>query len=271
LANINRLARKLVPSTAYLSYNPIFRLIGDNISRISDLFFPELKNLPPNHLRVRIGVGSRLFFNQFFFLEMGTHFWLKWLSSGYVKANSEVVEIGCGCGRIAHPLREDWFKGTYVGIDIDTELLDWCSSHFPSDKFSFMSSPHTSATYSGHAVSENTSFAFPNSWRKDFVYSTSLYTHLLEPELINYTRESYKILRDGGTMCMSLFCLDSVEKGGRWTFQHKIGEAYVENLKYPEAAVAYTKQYITNLCHSVGFRDVVIYETSGQSLLVCQK
>jgi SAM-dependent methyltransferase len=268
---VDRLIRVIIPSAAQLSYNPGFKLLGNAISAIPSLIYPEFRGLPPNHLRVRVGVGNKVIFNHVYHLEAGVLFWQRWLSSGYVTGTSDIVEIGCGCGRIAHHLRGDWFKGSYVGIDIDSELLEWCNSHFPSEKFNFMPSPHASATYAADGTEKGSLFAFPENWQKDFVYSTSLYTHLLEPELLNYTRESFKVLRHGGTMYMSFFCLDSVERGGRWTFSHRIGEAYVENMKYPEAAVAYTREYVESLCRSVGFSDVSVIESSGQSVLICRK
>jgi SAM-dependent methyltransferase len=182
------------------------------------------------------------------------------------------VEIGCGCGRIAHHLRGDWFTGSYVGIDIDQEMLDWDSAHFPRDKFTFMKSPHKSVTYSATKTDQQSGvFAFPDSWKKDFVFSTSLYTHLLEPELRNYTSESYKILRDGGTMYMTVFCIDSMDLGNRWTFKNRMGEAYVESTKYPEAAVGYTREYLENLCRATGFKEITISRERSQSALICRK
>ncbi len=271
MTSIDRLVRAFIPSAAKLSYNPAFRFLGDAASEIPALIYPEFRDLPPNHLRVRVGVSNEVLFNQAYHLKVGIDFWLQWLSSGYVTGSSDIVEIGCGCGRIAHHLRGDWFKGSYVGIDIDKELLEWSAAHFPRDKFTFMPSPHTSATYSANVVDGGTIFKFPDNWEKNFVYSTSLYTHLLEPELLNYTRESFRVLRHNGVMYMTFFCLDSVERGNRWTFQHKIGEACVENIKYPEAAVAYTRKFMEELCHSVGFSDVSIIESKGQSSLVCRK
>jgi SAM-dependent methyltransferase len=220
---------------------------------------------------VRVGVGNKLLFNQAYHLQVGAGFWLNWFSAGYVRTNSDILEIGCGCGRIAHHLRGDWFAGTYVGIDIDLEQLQWCSSHFPPSKFDFLPSSHVSATYSSGPVDKGAPIAFPEEWEKDFVYSTSLYTHLLEDELVNYTRESFRVLRPNGTMFMTFFCLDSVELGNRWTFKHKIGEAFVENIKYPESAVAYTREYMENLCRKVGFSHVSIIEDRGQSSLICHK
>ena len=72
-------------------------------------------------------------------------------------------------------------------------------------------------------------------------------------------------------MCMTFFCLDSIERGGRWTFEHKLGEAYVESLKYPEAAVAYTKDFMEGVARSAGFKDVTVLLNPVQSWLVCKK
>ena len=117
---MDRLIRPFIPTTAMLSYNPVFRVLGDVLSEIPSLLYPEFRGLPPNHLRVRVGVGNKLLFNQVYHLRVGAGFWLSWLSSCYVKANSDILEIGCGCGRIAHHLRGDWFAGSYVGRLIST-------------------------------------------------------------------------------------------------------------------------------------------------------
>jgi SAM-dependent methyltransferase len=267
----DRLIRSFIPSAAKLSYNPAFRIIGDTISEIPSLLYREFRGLPPNHLRVRVGVGNKLLFNHAYHLQAGLGFWLNWLSSGYVRADSNIMEIGCGCGRLAHHLRGDWFTGSYVGIDIDRETLEWNAKNFPSSKFTFLPSPHVSATYTNHSAVKSIPMAFPADWEKDFIFSTSLYTHLLEDELENYTRESFRVLRPNGTMYMTFFCLDSVELGNRWTFKHQIGEAFVENIKYPEAAVAYTREFMERFCYSVGFSHVSIIEGPGQSSLICRK
>ncbi|WP_158793111.1 class I SAM-dependent methyltransferase [Granulicella sp. L60] len=271
MGSFDRLVRKVVPSAAHLSYNPLFKIVGDAISGIPNLFFSEYRELPPNHMRVRVGVNNKLLFNQPYHLWLGMQYWVRWLTKGYVRPDSDVVEIGCGCGRIAHPLRNDWFTGTYLGIDIDKELLQWCSEHFPKDKFAFLASTHKSATYTSDTSSEAIKFFFGEMASKDFIYSTSLYTHLLVPELVNYTSESFKVLREDGVMCMTFFCLDSIERGGRWNFEHKIGDAYVENLKYPEAAVAYTKEFMEGVAREAGFTNIDFLLNPVQSWLVCRK
>jgi SAM-dependent methyltransferase len=189
------------------------------------------------------------------------------------------VELGCGCGRIARALNDPWwdpwFEGTYVGVDIDSEMLEYCRSNFPAPRFEFILSPHKSKTYSPNnstfapEKSGNLVIAAPES--KNFVYSLSLYAHLLETEAVDYLRETYRILRGGGIMYMTFFCMEHVELGRRWTFQHRRGNAYIENPKYPEAAVAYHEAFLTELALDCGFREVAVRSRGTQSELVARK
>jgi len=55
--------RKFVPSVARISYNPVVKMAGNAIAGLLSLPFTELRGLPPNHLRIRIGVGNRILAN----------------------------------------------------------------------------------------------------------------------------------------------------------------------------------------------------------------
>ena len=271
--------RKFVPSIAKLSYNPIVKAGGNAIASMLALPFPELRNMPPNHLRIRVGSGNSLFNGQVEFIQTGTRCWLGFLSREYCTRSSDVVELGCGCGRIALGLNEPWwdpwFEGTYVGVDIDSEMIDYCRNNFPPDRFKFILSPHKSRTYSPNkscATPEcalDLMIAAPQS--KDFVYSISLYTHLLEEEIIDYTQETYRILRAGGIMYVTFFCIEHVELGSRWTFRHRRGNAYVENQRYPEAAVAYQEAFMIELATNCGFREVTVRRAGISSAMVARK
>ena len=273
----DRVVRKLVPSVARLSYNPIFIRAGDAIARMLARPFPELRDLPPNHLCIRIGCGNRIFNSHVMFIKASSDCWLPFLSREYCKSNSDIVEFGCGCGRIAQSLREPWFHGTYVGVDIDNEMLEYCRNNFPAERFQFILSPHKSTTYSSGNLDltsidrRDLVVAEPNS--KDFVYAFTLYTHLLENEITDYLRETYRILRSGGIMYMNFLCIEHVPLGERWTFQHRCGNAYVESERYPEAAVAYHEGFITELVTNCGFREVTVSppQRGGQTELVARK
>jgi SAM-dependent methyltransferase len=274
-SRFDRAIRRLVPSIGKISYNPLTKTIGDAIASALGLPFPELRELPPNHLRIRIGVGNRVLANHIHFLEMGNGAWLDFLSKGYCSSTSDVVELGCGCGRIARPLKGDWFQGTYVGVDLDDEMIAYCRGHFPNGKFRFVLSPHKSATYSPNGTvvanddSQELKIADTNS--KDFIFSISLYSHLLEKEASDYLAESARILRKDGVMHLTFFCMEHVKLGERWTFKHKIGNAFVENDRLPEAAVAYNEEHIKKLVREAGFVSVSITPRPVQSVLIARK
>jgi SAM-dependent methyltransferase len=272
----DRIFRRSVPSVAKVSYNPFFKIAGDAIARVLARPFPELRDLPPNHLCIRVGSGNRIFNGHINFIKTSSDCWLTFLSRKYCNSSSDLVELGCGCGRVARVLKDPWFEGTYVGVDIDNEMLEYCRHNFPPGRFEFILSPHESTTYSSNDFHNTSATAFdlviaePNS--KDFVYSLSLYSHLLEAEVIDYLRETYRILRADGIMYMTFFCIEHVELGGRWTFQHRRGNAYIESARYPEAAVAYHEAFMTELATNCGFQDITVAQRGGtQSELVARK
>ncbi len=229
------------------------------------MIWKEFRKLPPNHLRIRVGVGNRFFSNQIFYLNVAESFWLYYMSTGAVSLNSTVVDIGCGCGRFSHHLRDfryldTRFTGQYIGVDIDPEMLHWCREHFDPSHFQFLHSTNASRSYKQSGASDE-SYKIPIADESvDFVFSRSLFTHLLEPEMRNYLRESLRILKPGAHMVMSFFCLDYPPPtyGGRHTFSHRIGNASVESIEVPEAAVAYTEEFMVHLAREVGFSTVEV-------------
>jgi hypothetical protein len=65
----DRIIRKFVPSVAKASYNPFVKLAGNAIAGVLSRPFPELRELPPNYLRIRIGTGNRIFNNLINFIQ----------------------------------------------------------------------------------------------------------------------------------------------------------------------------------------------------------
>ncbi len=272
-ASIIKLVRKLYPSNSLLSYNPVFKVAGNAIANLLGAPFPEFRDLPPNHLRVRVGVGTKIVNNHAHHLQIGSQFWIECFARGYLTASADIMEIGCGCGRIAAHLKADYFSGTYLGIDIDPEMIDYCRAHFPAPKFVFALSPHKSSTYHSGELSspdcELFTIAQPES--RDFVFSTSLFTHLLENEVAFYLQQSFRALRPKGMAVMSFFCMESVEMGKPWTFSHRAGNAFVDDERYPEAAVAYGTASMVEMAKEAGFSEVAVSGRRVQSFLIARK
>src|SRR5260370_18419416 len=125
---LDRAIRRVIPSASRLTYNPIFKAVVASFDLLPKLVYEELSRIPPNHMRIRVGVGNRIFASQVIFVTGPKDFWMHAFHSGLCRLDSTIVDIGCGCGRYAHPLRDYRFKserftGKYVGIDIDEEML----------------------------------------------------------------------------------------------------------------------------------------------------
>ena len=202
-AKVIELVRRIYPSNSLLSYNPVFKTAGNAVASILGAPFPEFRRLPPNHLRVRVGAGTQIVNNHAHHLLIGAQFWIECFAKGYLTSAADVVEIGCGCGRMAMHLNAEYFTGSYLGVDIDPEMVEYCRSHFPTSRFAFVLSPHTSSTYRAAGLEQAGAFTIAGPESRDFVFSTSLLTHLLEMEMRFYLQESFRILRTGGMMVMS--------------------------------------------------------------------
>ena len=280
--NAERALRKLIPSASKLTFNPLFRSAVNAFDVIPRLIFPEFRPLPPNHLRIRIGVGNRIFNNQTHYLLHARDFWIFAFCEGFAGMQSDILDIGVGCGRWAHWLRDynfsgRRFTGTYVGVDIDEEAIEWCKKNYDSERFRFYVSSDTSISYN-HTGRAPSVYQIPlKDASFDLVFSNSLLTHLLEAELENYLRKSYRLLRVGRTMMHSHFNIEHPPPtyGTRHTFQHRLDNAQIESKSQPEASVAYHTDFLFDLCRQIGFSTCEIAHMPGgaqhQPILLCRK
>ncbi|MHC4966397.1 MAG: class I SAM-dependent methyltransferase, partial [Planctomycetota bacterium] len=222
--------------------------------------------------------GNRILFNQLQHRLRPVNFWLYAFASGLVRLDSRILDVGCGCGRFAATLRDfglagKRFTGHYTGIDVDREMIEWCRAHFPANRFTFKLADVRNAVYNpGGSRDEAPAFDLADA-SQDFVFGMSLLTHLLEDDLRRCLEESWRVLEPGAPMHMTVFCMDHLEpkRGGRWTFRHRRGEACLEDPRYPEAAVAYSKAFLESVCAQAGFSEIDLCYVGGQSLLRARK
>ncbi len=277
---IDAAVRRVAPSVPVLSRSRLLMAPLDAMDWLVSRALGVAGEMPPNRFRVRVGAGNRLLFNQVQHREMGVGFWLNRISEGSVRLDSRILDIGCGCGRYASVLAGSRFAGHveftghYTGVDVDEQMLAWCRRRFPADRFTFLAVPMRSEVYHPDADGEAAARLDVPDASQDFVFSVSLFTHLLADDVEGYLRETARVLAPGAAMRMTVFCLDDLRElgvlGGRWTFTHRRGPAFIENERYPEAAVAYERAWLLDACVRAGLVDARVLPAPGQSALVAR-
>jgi SAM-dependent methyltransferase len=263
---LDKLARKIVPSTVLLSQNKALMRVTNGIDRVIAHASPEFRGLPPNHMRVRTGVGNQIIFNQPQFMQVGSNVVMFLFGESLAGPDSRIVDIGSGCGRLAFALRRANFRGQYIGIDVDKELTGWCQENLTSDHMRFIHADAHNELYNADGTRGDYRLPIEDG-SVDLVTSQSLLTHLLSEDTANYLRESARVLRQGGHMAMTVFSMENIrtkpEFGTRWTFSHRVGDAHVEDPNYPEAAVAYSEDWLVSACERAGFKFAEVRDSGG--------
>ncbi len=111
--------RRFIPSAVPISKNYILGRSLDLIDRLLPMPFAELRNLPPNRFRLRVGVENSLLFNHIKYRYRGTNFWFYVFASGFCNLESNIIDLGCGCGRKAINLKEYNFLGLEFRLFIE--------------------------------------------------------------------------------------------------------------------------------------------------------
>jgi SAM-dependent methyltransferase len=133
-----------------------------------------------------------------------------------VGRRSAVLEIGCGLGRVAFPLRFVLLEGSYDGFEIVEEKVRFLHEGFAPryPAFKFVHADVRNSEYNPDGRLSAASFSFPyDAGRFDVVFAASVFTHLLPENAENYFREAARVLRPGGRCLFSLFLLDHYDPG----------------------------------------------------------
>ncbi|MBN2243022.1 MAG: class I SAM-dependent methyltransferase [Acidobacteria bacterium] len=129
------------------------------------------------------------------------------LVSRFLPQNPSVLDIGCGCGRIARFLTS--IHGIrYVGFDVLPYSIQWCRTAFDPLFGECMRFEHFdgfSKAYNPRGTVKPGGYRFPVEDRSvDLAFAFSVFTHLLEQDARHYLDETKRCLKKSGRALFSI-------------------------------------------------------------------
>jgi ubiquinone/menaquinone biosynthesis C-methylase UbiE len=235
--------KRLVPS-------PVRKVLRNSQGAILDLIDSARGlDLPPHRLRQFIGDGD--------FTAVGEEHLRYFIKYGKLRSDQKVLDVGCGIGRMALPLtRYLSAQSEYYGFDPTAQSVEWCTEHIASryPNFHFEVADLHNDVYNplGKYNSENFRFPYPDD-SFDFIFLTSVFTHLFPDAMKNYFSEISRVLGKGGRSFITYFLVNAEsnaltnEGKSSLNFRDKLEGCWTAYPDNPEAALAFDETSIRDL------------------------
>jgi ubiquinone/menaquinone biosynthesis C-methylase UbiE len=216
--------------------------------------------LPPEEFIQAVGGGN--------FQATAQHFFQIFLNQCGLLPSHSVLDVGSGCGRMAIPLTSYLDNQTeYQGIDIVEPMVRWCveniSSRFPNFKFHHAQLKNSLYSKAGESAAKY-EFPFPDK-RFDFVFLTSVFTHLKPDDTENYLGEIKRVLKKDGRVLMTFYLMteeyqvNRKNERTRVTFDYGSHPYWVNDPKVPESISAYDETFILGKIRNSGLSIDAVY------------
>jgi ubiquinone/menaquinone biosynthesis C-methylase UbiE len=257
---MKKLVRKYLPEKlqsrlrrAYYRY-PFLRRIYYFPQNCLGSVFKKKDALQPPRSLMSVGDGN--------FDQIGREFLGYFTTIGGLQPNERVLEIGCGIGRMAIPLTTYLNEtGSYDGFDIARAEVEWCKKNITLRfaNFNFQRIDVRNDQTNPKGKFQASSYQFPMAaGQYDFVFLTSVFTHMLIEDIENYLKEISRVLKTGGRTLASYFLLNSETrallkaKGSR--FKYPYGSSLAIDPKMPEASIAHEEKTLRGLYQKFNLR-----------------
>ncbi|MBF0359020.1 MAG: methyltransferase domain-containing protein [Magnetococcales bacterium] len=102
---------------------------------------------------------------------------------------SNILDFGCGCGRVFMFMTNDLKDNNFFGTDIDKDAIDWCRKSFPA--------------YDFKVNNHRPPLDYPSNFF-DLVLSVAVFRHLNEADQFIWLQELQRVMEPGGILLLSL-------------------------------------------------------------------
>lgn len=143
---------------------------------------------------------------------IGAEFLRHFVTTGGMRPEDQVLEIGCGLGRMALPMRHYLSTdGRYHGVDVVHDGIIWCQQSISTldPRFQFSLTDLYHPIYNVNGSMSALDFVFPASdGSVDFLILTSVFTHLPRNVYERYLSEARRVLSPRGRLFGTFFVIN---------------------------------------------------------------
>lgn len=237
--------RQFLPAPVRRSARRTYNAVLDQLDRVTGRHDPLV---PPRNLNY-IGDGD--------YKGVAEHFFSHLVKIVGLQRNDRVLDIGSGLGRMAIPLTQYLSSsGSYEGIEIVPRGVEWSqreiTSRYPNFRFTHAEIYNKMYNPAGKYKASEYPFPFEDN-AFDFVFATSVFTHMYPADVAHYLSEIARVLRSDGTSFTTFFVLTPESRGLLATGQSSQkfmyqGDGYMTvNEEVPENAIAFEESAVRRM------------------------
>lgn len=243
--------RRVLPRPIRRALRMCYFLTMDGV----DLCLRRRRDLVPPRWLNPIGDGD--------FENTGREFLDHFVGIGGLQPSHNILDVGCGIGRMALPLTKYLTTGTYEGFDIVPAGIHWCQKRFTPryPNFRFRLADVRNQEYNAHGLVTASEYRFPyDEAHFDFAFLTSVFTHMRPPDVSHYLSELSRVLAPGGKCLATFFILNQqsrhlMEAGSSsLDLSHALAGCWTANPRVPETAIGYEERELERLAGENNFK-----------------
>jgi SAM-dependent methyltransferase len=200
------------------------------------------------------------------FEKVGREFLGYFRELGGLQPSHRVLDVGSGIGRMAIPLaRYLTAEGRYDGLEIVREGVDWCrkriSSRYPNFSFHLVEIQNDLYNRGSELRPETYRLPFEDA-SYDFVFLTSVFTHMSPEGVRNYLREIARVLASERRCLFTCSLIDDEVKGliesrtASLDFRYRHGDYYSMHEEAHTRDVAFDVDWMRGSVAAAGLRIV---------------